>query len=597
MSVTHPAITSPRSRTILKDILAHGLISIRSGATLGRALGQMHKERISALVCLNRGRPVGILTERGALTALAGTGQDGLKRPLREIMTSPVCTAVEDTPVHEAFSLLLNKGIRHLVVVDAKGRAVGMVTQTNMVQHLGVEYFVEVKRVGQIMTRALATLSTEANLSETMELMIRGPFSCVVAVSGGKPEGILTERDMVGLLSDSLDLKATLLGQAMSRPVVCVDEDTSVHNAAALMSRKKVRRLVVVDGAGDVRGLLTQSDIVKGMEARYVEMLREVIREKDEMLREAVGEAARKSIYLDSILNSSMDLGIVASEGNTLAFVNQAARRMLSLPEGEGIGQDLLGLHRALGVTARSFRKILADAKRGKEHGFCVQVGSAEGMRYLEGRVNGIRGGGNQAEGFLLTLQDVTEKRTAEETVRRMAYHDALTGLPNRFLVADRLEQGLAQARRKGSLLAVMLLDLDGFKQVNDTLGHNIGDQLLQAVAGRLGGLLRKSDTVGRMGGDEFLVILPEVKTPEGAAAVAGKMLRAVFEAYAIGGHTLKLSTSIGVSFYPWDGSDAATLIQKADKAMYAAKGAGRNAFRFSDSGPDGQPDTGLPPR
>ncbi|WP_243309829.1 diguanylate cyclase domain-containing protein [Fundidesulfovibrio agrisoli] len=595
MSVTHPAITSPRSRTILKDILTQGLVSIRSGATLGSALEQMHKERISALVCLNRGRPVGILTERGALTALAGAGQDGLKRPLSEIMTSPVCTAGEDTPVHEAFSLLLNKGIRHLVVVDAKDRAVGMVTQTNMVQHLGVEYFVEVKRVGQIMTRALATLSTEANLSETMELMIRGPFSCVVAVSGGKPEGILTERDMVGLLSGRLDLKATLLGQAMSRPVVCVDEDTSVHNAAAMMSRKKIRRLVVVDGAGEVRGLLTQSDIVKGMEARYVEMLREVIREKDEMLREAVGEAARKSIYLDSILNSSMDLGIAASEGNTLAFVNQAARRMLSLPEGEGIGQDLLGLHRALGVTARSFRKILADAKRGKEHSFCIQLGSTKGMRYLEGRVAGIRGGGNQAEGFLLTLQDVTEKRTAEETIRRMAYHDALTGLPNRFLVADRLEQGLAQARRKGCLLAVMLLDLDGFKQINDTLGHNIGDQLLQAVAGRLGALLRKSDTVGRMGGDEFLVILPEVKTPEGAAAVAGKMLGAVFETYAIDGHTLKLSTSIGVAFYPWDGSDATTLIQKADMAMYAAKDAGRNAFRFARSGPDGQPDANPP--
>ncbi|MFP5239634.1 MAG: diguanylate cyclase domain-containing protein, partial [Acidobacteriota bacterium] len=451
--------------------------------------------------------------------------------------------------------------------------------------------FVEVKRVKQIMTRSLASLSVGDSVAQALAVMVRGPFSCVVAVSGGKPSGIVTERDMVGLLALRKDLEATPIGQVMSSPVLSVDEQTPVHSAAALMSREGVRRLVVVDEAGEVRGLLTQSDIVKGMEARYVEMLREVISEKDDLLREAVGQAARKSVYLDTILNSSMDMGIAATDGHTLAFINQAARGMLTGNERSAIGKDLVELHQALGVSPRRLKKILGEVKRGREYAFSAKVGEADGARYLEGRVNSIRGEGSSAEGFLLTLRDVTDKRIAEETIRRMAYHDALTGLPNRFLVADRLEQGLAQARRKGSLLAVMLLDLDGFKQVNDTLGHNIGDRLLQAVAGRLAGLLRKSDTVGRMGGDEFLVILPEVKTPEGAAAVAGKMLRAVFETRTVGGHALKLSTSIGVAFYPWDGSDATALIQKADAAMYAAKDAGRNAFRFASSGPDGKPD------
>jgi diguanylate cyclase (GGDEF)-like protein len=167
----------------------------------------------------------------------------------------------------------------------------------------------------------------------------------------------------------------------------------------------------------------------------------------------------------------------------------------------------------------------------------------------------------------------------AEDTIKHMAYHDALTGLPNRFLLEDRLEQGLALASRRGSLLAVMLLDLDGFKAVNDSLGHDVGDMLLKMVAGNIGGLLRKSDTLGRMGGDEFLIILPEVKTPEGVTAVARKVLKAVCETRVLSGVRVNVSTSIGLALYPWDGADPRVLIQKADAAMYKAKEAGRNTY------------------
>jgi diguanylate cyclase (GGDEF)-like protein len=133
-----------------------------------------------------------------------------------------------------------------------------------------------------------------------------------------------------------------------------------------------------------------------------------------------------------------------------------------------------------------------------------------------------------------------------------------------------------------------MLLDLDGFKTVNDTLGHNVGDLLLKEVASRLPGLLRKSDTIGRMGGDEFLIVLPEVKTPEGVASVAAKMLKAVQETRNISSHDITVSTSIGLALYPWDGADAQSLIQKADQAMYMAKEAGRNTYRFASESRDG---------
>ncbi len=571
--------------TTLREILTPGVVGVASTSTMAKALASMRKERISSVVALNRGRPVGILTERGVIAALAEFGKTLLTRKVRDVMSSPVLTASEDMLIHQAFSMLMERGFRHLVVVDARGKALGMVTQTNMVQNLGVEYFVEVKRVGQIMARQVASLQTGDTLSRALDMMVRGPFSCVVAVEGGRPVGIVTERDMVSQVAEGRDLETTAVGQVMSSPVMTVSKETAVHQAAAMMRDNGVRRLVVADGHGRAAGVLTQSDLVKGMEARYVEMLKEVIREKDELLREAVNEAAKKSVYLDTILNTSIDTGIAATDDQTIAFINQAARDILGTRDGESIGADLLDFHKSIGVSPRRVKRALAKVRRGEQHRFSARVGFDGSKRHIEARVSGILGGGADPTGYVLMVRDVTERRMAEETIRRMAYHDALTGLPNRFLVSDRLELGLSQAKRRGCLLAVMLLDLDGFKMVNDTLGHNVGDLLLRAVAESIGSMLRKSDTVGRMGGDEFLVVLPEVRTAEGAAAVASKMLKAVRQAREVAGHEIRVTTSVGLALYPWDGEDASTLIQKADAAMYRAKDSGRDTYCFSREG------------
>jgi diguanylate cyclase (GGDEF)-like protein/PAS domain S-box-containing protein len=573
--------------TTLRDILTPGVIGVSTGSSMDKALTIMREARISSVVALNRSRPVGILTERGVISALAAHGRDLLRRKVREIMSSPVLTAPEDMPIHQAFATLIEKGIRHLVVVDAKGKALGMVTQTNMVQNLGLEYFVEIKRTGQIMAREVAVLKAEDSLETVLKLLVGGPYSCVVAMEKGKPAGIITERDMVALVAEGRDLAATPMGAVMSWPVFTIAQDAPVHQAASFMREKNIRRLVVADSSGIAVGLLTQSDIVKGMEARYVEMLKEVIREKDQLLREAVNEAAKKSIYLDTILNTTVDTGIAATDGETIAFVNQAARDILPGCD-EAIGKSLMDFHKLLGVSPSRLKRVMAHIRMGNRHRFSAEVEKDGVRRYIDGRISAIWGGGAKPSGYVFMFRDVTERRQAEMTITHMAYHDALTGLPNRFLVADRLEQGLAQARRRGYLLAVMLLDLDGFKTVNDTLGHNVGDLLLKEVASRLPGLLRKSDTIGRMGGDEFLIVLPEVKTPEGVASVAAKMLKAVQETRNISNHDITVSTSIGLALYPWDGADAQSLIQKADQAMYMAKEAGRNTYRFASESRDG---------
>jgi diguanylate cyclase (GGDEF)-like protein/PAS domain S-box-containing protein len=182
---------------------------------------------------------------------------------------------------------------------------------------------------------------------------------------------------------------------------------------------------------------------------------------------------------------------------------------------------------------------------------------------------------------YVAIFSDITERKENEARIEHLAYHDPLTGLPNRFALQARLMQSLADARRNETRVALMFVDLDRFKTINDSLGHDVGDQLLIAVARRIGATLRESDTVARLGGDEFVIVVPGVDSPEAAARVAEKIIERVNEPLALAGHTLHTSPSIGIGMFPDDGSNAETLMKNADIAMYYAKQHGRNTYHF----------------
>jgi diguanylate cyclase (GGDEF)-like protein len=179
------------------------------------------------------------------------------------------------------------------------------------------------------------------------------------------------------------------------------------------------------------------------------------------------------------------------------------------------------------------------------------------------------------------TMTELAEHATMQMSFK--AERDFLTGLPNRALLTDRLAQSIALAQRHGKRVALMYLDLDHFKDINDSLGHSVGDQLLQSVAKRLEGCVRHSDTVSRQGGDEFVVLLSEVEAVQDAALAAEKFIKAMAEPHLIDGHRLNVTLSIGISLYPDDGEDAEAVLTNADTAMYHAKRGGRNNYwRFT---------------
>ncbi|MBD3562365.1 diguanylate cyclase, partial [Planktothrix sp. FACHB-1355] len=175
-----------------------------------------------------------------------------------------------------------------------------------------------------------------------------------------------------------------------------------------------------------------------------------------------------------------------------------------------------------------------------------------------------------------------TELKLSQDRLRHLAYHDSLTGLPNRKLFYEQLSQSLEWAAQNERLLALLFLDLDGFKQINDTQGHDMGDLLLQGVADRLTNCLRSSDTVSRLGGDEFTVILPIIKSVSDVTRVADKIIDAITQPFVLNGQTINVTISIGISLFPLNGDEMNALIKNADAAMYRAKQQGKNKYEFS---------------
>ncbi len=285
-------------------------------------------------------------------------------------------------------------------------------------------------------------------------------------------------------------------------------------------------------------------------------------------------------------LNSIGDAVISTDIAGSITFLNLTAQNMTGWPIAEAIGQPMSVVFRILDATSRKTIRDPMELAVGRDRTFhlppnCLLVRRDGTEVPIEDSVAPIHDRNGQATGAVLVFRDVSAARAMSLQMTHSAQHDFLTGLPNRMLLNDRISQAIALAPRHTNQVAVLFLDLDGFKHINDSLGHPIGDLLLQSVARRLVLCVRGSDTVSRQGGDEFVVLLSEAEQWEDAAIVATRMLHAVAETHSIDQRDLHITTSIGVSVYPDDGRDAETLIKNADTAMYQAKENGRQSFQF----------------
>lgn len=285
-------------------------------------------------------------------------------------------------------------------------------------------------------------------------------------------------------------------------------------------------------------------------------------------------------------LNCIADAVASTNDAGMVSFLNRVAVSMTgwSLAEAKGrpIGEVVRiedGLTRI--AIASPMQRIQGSRAPDQPPGEYVLVGRDGSETAIEDSVAAIHDLQGRTTGAVIVFRDVGASRAMALAMTHSAQHDYLTGLPNRMLLNDRVNQAIALAPRHNKKVAILFLDLDGFKHINDSLGHPVGDKLLQSVSERLVGCVRGADTVSRQGGDEFVVLLSEVEHSEDAAISALRLLKAVAEPHVIDGHELHVTASIGVSVFPEDGADDETLIKHADTAMYQAKENGRQGYRF----------------
>lgn len=350
-------------------------------------------------------------------------------------------------------------------------------------------------------------------------------------------------------------------------PIIIV---TALNDEATIL---KALRAGVRDFVNKSREYLNYLPDAVGRALAQVHAERALAKSEEELKR-------MMSLLLSTLEATADGLLVVDGEGKITRF-NERFSEMWLIPKGVlDSGED----EKAISFVLEQLAEPEKFLNRTREVNAQPLSESRDILEFKDGRIFDRVSKAQMLEGKpvgrVWSFRDITERKEAEEQLRYMAHHDALTKLPNRALLHDRLGQTLAQAQRHGKLVALLFIDLDRFKAINDSLGHVIGDQLLKAVAERLLGCVRESDTVARWGGDEFTLILTNISQPLDAATVAQKILDTLTRPFVLGPE-LYITASIGVTIYPTDGEDVDNLFRNADAAMYRAKEHGKNNYEF----------------
>jgi diguanylate cyclase (GGDEF)-like protein/PAS domain S-box-containing protein len=335
------------------------------------------------------------------------------------------------------------------------------------------------------------------------------------------------------------------------------------------------------DETGQLRGF---AKVTRDITERKI--AQELLKQKEISERRLTAELYVEKERAQVTLNCIGDAVLCTDISGNITFLNLVAEKMTGWSRQEADGRSMSEVFRIVDATSREMIPNPIELAIGQNQimslpSNCILI-RRDGFEIpIEDSVAPIHDRQGLSTGAVIVFRDVSATKAMALQMTHSAQHDFLTGLPNRMLLNDRIEQAIIFAPRHKKKVVVLFLDLDGFKHINDSLGHQIGDKLLQSVAKRLADCVRGSDTVSRQGGDEFVVLLSEVEQAEDAAITARRMLQVVAEAHPIDKHDLHVTTSIGVSVYPDDGLDAETLIKNADTAMYQAKENGRQSYQF----------------
>lgn len=560
----------------IKDIFSNRLLSCGRDTPLVDAVKLMRADKVSAIFVTDNERIVGIWTESDSVKLNFENPTFSLT-PIGALMASPVHDIRINKTLGEATIKFHQLGIRHLLVKDEDNQAIGAVSLSDIVRNQGLDHYLHFRSIADHFERKINVLKSDDCISVAINAMKEKRDTAVLVFNETLAEyGIITQRDIAYMVLNP-DWRM-VCWQLASYPMYSVTPEDSLFDAYRLMTSKSIRHLVVKDPKTElVIGLLALKNVLTEIETAYCSELEKVLAQRDVALQKS-----EKNLYLaNRIIDASLDGIMITRCDGEIIQVNPAFSILTGYQDYEVLGQNpsLLssGIH-----GAEYYEKMWIQLHdKGVWQGeICNR--KKNGDVYVEWlTIIEIKEPYSEDVLYAAIFSDITERKNAEEKIVRLAYFDELTSLPNRRLFHDRLSMALAGAHRDKQTLAVMFIDLDRFKEVNDSLGHSAGDQLLIQVSERIKKKLREGDTLARLGGDEFVILLTEVSDIDSVVEFANKILEQLSVPFELGEICVTATASIGAAIYPEDGLDSEALLKHADVAMYRSKEIGRNSFQL----------------
>ncbi|MFA6055068.1 MAG: CBS domain-containing protein [Thermodesulfovibrionales bacterium] len=553
----------------ISPIMSRDVISLEPEELLISAIQKMSSNNVSCVVVKKDKKAVGILTERDIIY-LMGINIDFDTVNLQTVMRRPVIAVSEETEIPEAANLMVINSLRRLVVVDGEHKVIGIVTQTDIIKNLSLDSFISFKKADQIMNQKIISVDEKDSLSHAISLMAKNRISCILVIKEKKPLGIITERDITKAIAENTISNGVL--EIMTSPVLTMHKNINLFDATRLMDEHKTRSLTIVDYSGNAIGIITKSDIIKNLRADYVSILKNMLREKSRALIES-------ELKYRTLVEQSLE-GILIVQDGLIKFANPTLLKILNYDETEMVDKDIL---RFLypddrNMLTHNFKELTENLIIDSPLELRMAHKNEEGI-YMEVLLTLIQYEGSTA--ILVTLRNITERKKTEAELKKLVITDDLSGLFNQRYFYTQITKEIERAKRHVRPLSLLLIDIDLFKDFNDTYGHWEGDFVLKKIGEILLENIRDIDMAFRYGGEEFTVILPDTKY-EVAIVVAERIRKAVaqnvFYPFTLEGQpdVVSKTVSIGITeFHIQD--DMKSFVKRADNALYQAKRRGRN--------------------
>lgn len=568
-------ISNSEKNITAKDLVQKNLLSCSKMTTIYQAAMKIREKRTSSILIKDNEKVVGIWTEADS-TKLNFSSTQYYNSPIHNFMSSPVITINEKKPLQEIIMAFHRHRVRHLLVVNSEGQTLGIVSQSDVIKKQGVEHYLRLRKIKDNYNPKIPIVLGNLPISTVANAM--SEYNCTSALIRHHQTnefGIITERDLLKLVADKNNNSDAW--SCSAHPLITIDEEDTLYQAYLCLQEHKIRHLIVQNSQKKVAGVLSLQHILSDIEIAYFQKLESVLVERDNALE----QSKRNLIFAEKIIESSLDSIMVTNAKSIILSVNAAFTRLTGYTEEEVIGKSSNILSSGKHDKAfyqKMWQNLLADKTWQGEIWNKKKCGDLypEWLTIVQ-----INESDSTEPLYAAIFSDITQRKLAEKRIHALAFYDELTGLPNRRLFNDRFEVALSTAHRNQQLVAVLFLDLDRFKQINDNLGHNIGDEILISTAKRIQSNIKEGDTVSRFGGDEFVILLTEMTSLKDIVSVIERIVNVLNEPHQLETLELQITCSIGASVYPDDGVGVDTLLKQADTAMYKAKDEGRNSYQL----------------